>query len=79
MSHTIQIELQPEMEARLAAEAEAKGLALEHYIVQKLADSPMLAKGRSVAEAVERIRQMRKGNRLDGVTVQELVREGRKY
>ncbi len=36
---TIQVELNPEMEARLAAEAEACGMALEAYAQQLLLDA----------------------------------------
>lgn len=80
MSHTIQIQLQPEIEAQLAAEAHARGMALEHYIVEKLAGSSSRANGdHSVSEAIDRIRRLRKGNRLDGVRITELIHEGRKY
>lgn len=36
---TIQVELNPEMETRLAAEAQARGLALEQYAQQLLQDA----------------------------------------
>ncbi|MGC2301396.1 MAG: hypothetical protein WA476_21500 [Acidobacteriaceae bacterium] len=77
----IQIQLQPEIEAQLAAEAQARGMALEHYIVEKLAGSrpAQLAEQRSVAETVDRIRELRKGNRLDGLRITDLVHEGQKY
>ncbi len=77
----IRIELQPEMEAQLAAEAQARGMALEHYIVEKLAGSrpAQLAERRSVAQAINRIRELRKGNSLGGLRVSDLVHEGRKY
>lgn len=35
----IQIQLEPEIEAQLAAEAQARGMALEHYMAEKLAES----------------------------------------
>lgn len=35
----IQIQLQPEIEARLAAEAQARGMALDRYIAQKLTEA----------------------------------------
>jgi hypothetical protein len=77
----IQIQLQPEIEAQLAAEAQARGMALEHYIVEKLAGSrpAHLAEQRSVVETVDRIRELRKGSRLDGLRITDLVREGQKY
>ena len=77
----IQIELHPEVEAQLAAEAQARGLDLERYIAEKLSE-PRSKEGTgqtSVAEAISRIRQLRKGNRLDGVEITELIREGRKH
>lgn len=77
----IQIQLQPEIEAQLAAEAQARGMALEHYIAEKLAGSSSVrpTERRSVAEAIDRIRELRKGNRLAGLNTSDLVREGRKY
>lgn len=38
---TIQVELSPEIEARLAAEAVARGLALEQYAGRLLAEAAM--------------------------------------
>jgi len=77
----IQIQLQPEMEAQLAAEAEARGMALERYIVEKLAGPgpSQLTERSSVAEAIHRIRELRRGNTLDGVGIPDLIDEGRKY
>jgi hypothetical protein len=77
----IQIQLQPEMEAQLAAEAQACGMALENYIVEKLAGSRSApsAGQQAVADAIDRIRQLRKGNRLNGLRISDLVHEGRKY
>ncbi len=34
---------------------------------------------RSVAETIAAIRESRKGNRLDGLTVRELIEEGRRH
>jgi prevent-host-death family protein len=36
------------------------------------------AAGRSAREVVEHIREMRRGNRLGGVSVRELIEEGRR-
>lgn len=80
MSHTIQIQLDPEVESQLAAEAQARGMALEHYIAEKLAGVSSAKQTRSsVSEAIDRIRQLRKGNRLDGTPITDLIHEGRKY
>ena len=34
---------------------------------------------RSIHEVIEEIKELRKGNRLDGITIRELIDEGRKY
>jgi hypothetical protein len=77
----IQIQLEPEVEARLAAEAQARGMALEQYVAEKLslASGASTAKPNSVSQATDRIRELRKGNRLAGLSSVELIREGRKH
>jgi hypothetical protein len=76
----IQLELQPEIEAQLAAEAQARGLALDHYIEMIVAARPHeYAPSESPADAVASIREGRKGVRLDGLKISDLIREGRKY
>jgi prevent-host-death family protein len=39
---------------------------------------PVRGRRRSVGEAIEAIREFRKGNRLDGITIRELIEEGRR-
>jgi hypothetical protein len=76
----IQIQLQPEIEAQLAAEAQAHGLTLDHYI-------EMIVRARTVeqvrrpwvAEAIDRIRELRKGNKLRGLKIKNLIHKGQKY
>ena len=34
---------------------------------------------KKVAEAIERIKEGRKGTRLDGISIRELIEEGRQY
>jgi len=77
----IQIQLEPEIETQLAAEALARGMALENYIAEKLTGSctAQLAERRSVAEAVHRIRELRRGNTLGGLSIRDLIREGQKH
>ncbi len=77
----IQIELRPELEAQIAAQAQARGLALEQYIVEKLeASSTIDASGRqAVGDAIERLTELRKGNFLGGANIKDLINEGRKY
>ena len=77
----IQIQLQPEIEAQLAAEARARGMALEQYIAEKLSGgAPRDRLDReSIAAAVGRIREIRKGARLNGLNIKDLVNEGRRF
>jgi prevent-host-death family protein len=39
---------------------------------------PIRGRQRSVHETIEAIREFRKGHRLDGITVRELIEEGRR-
>ena len=39
---------------------------------------PVRGRRRSVGEAIAAIREFRKGHRLDGITVRELIEEGRR-
>jgi prevent-host-death family protein len=39
---------------------------------------PIQRRRRTPAEAAAAIRELRKGNRLDGITIRELIEEGRK-
>jgi hypothetical protein len=65
----------------LAAEAEAKGVALDSFILTKLSASRRdTAVGqRTVDEAIHSIRELRKGNRLGGMSTRDLVEEGRRH
>ena len=40
---------------------------------------PLTGRRRTVKEVIEDIREFRKGHRLDGITIRELIDEGRKY
>lgn len=40
---------------------------------------PVGGRRRSVGEAIESLREFRKGNRLDGLTIRELIEEGRRH
>jgi hypothetical protein len=80
----IRLELEPEIEAQLAAEAQARGLALDQY-VEKIVEArpatlcPEQATSLSIAEAIERILELREGTNLGGLSIKELINEGRKY
>ena len=77
----MQLEIQPEIEAQLAAEARARGLALDLYVVEKLKEPRLIGLPRqhSVSEAIDNIRALRKGNVLGGLKIKDLVEEGRKH
>jgi 5,10-methylenetetrahydrofolate reductase len=78
----IQIELQPEIESQLAAQAEACGVTFSEYLKEllvKQAERPAERVNGSVAEAIESIRELRKGNKLGGLKIKELIHEGHKY
>ena len=77
----ITVELAPELQARLAAEAQARGVALESYIAVKLgAPEPRTpARQQAIEQAIDDIRTLRKGNSLGGISIKELIDEGRKY
>lgn len=84
----IQLELQPALEAQLAAEANACGLALDDY-VEKIVQSRSAKLNQpqreaaparhSVAQAIDRIRELREGTSLGGLKIRDLIDEGRKY
>jgi hypothetical protein len=80
----IRLELQPEIEAQLAAEAQARGLALDQYVEKIVEARPLVSAGeqpksRSVAEAIDRILELREGTSLGGLKIKDLIDEGRKY
>ncbi len=79
----IQIELQPEIESQLAAQAEACGVTFSEYLKEllvKQAEQPAeRADRRSVAEAIESIGELRKGNKLGGLKIKDLIHEGHKH
>lgn len=76
----IQIQLQPEVEAQLAAEAHAQGIALDHYIAKIVSARSVKRIGRrTVGEAIDSIRALRKGNTLGDLKIEDLIHEGHKY
>jgi hypothetical protein len=77
----LRLELQPDLEAQLAQEAESLGLTIERYIERIVEARPAVPAidRAAVVEAVARIRELRKGNRLDGLKIKDLIHEGRKY
>ena len=75
----IHINLQPELEAHLAVQAEARGVALDRYLEDLIIAQAGKPRTQSPAEAVAQIRELRKGLSLGGHSVKELINEGRKY
>ncbi len=74
------IHLQPELEAQLTAEAEARGLVLDRYVENIVLARPREEVWqRSVAEAIDRIRELRKGCLLGDLKIKDLIHEGHKY
>jgi HicB family len=77
----IQIQLEPEIEARLTAEAQARGLSLNRYIVEKLVEACPLEppRQRSVGDAIDTIRELRRGSKLGNLQIKDLIHEGHQY
>jgi hypothetical protein len=68
---------------RLAAEAQERGISLELYVEQVLAQQAIVSEEEtnqeSINEAVDRIRELRKQNILGGLRMKDLIHEGHKY
>jgi hypothetical protein len=83
---TVKLDLKPEVEASLSAKAQSCGLSLEAYldrVLQNAADETVEDgfRGKPVSTrariAGQRIREIRKGMTLGGISIQELINEGR--
>jgi len=68
---------------KLAAEARAHGVSVEVYVQELLARQALEATGESrfepVRAAIERLHELRKGNKLAGLRTKDLIHEGHKY
>jgi hypothetical protein len=82
---TVIVDIRPEVQALLARQAAAQGCTLEAYAASLLEDAvhipedvhaPGFDKERARA-ACEGIRELRKGVTLGGLTIRELIDEGR--
>ena len=77
------MEVKIKVPERLADEARARGVSVEVYVQEILAQQALIASGvqpqESVREAIESILRLRKGKKLAGLQTKDLVREGRKY
>jgi hypothetical protein len=67
----------------LAAEARARGVSVEVYaqelLARQTADATKGERIQSVRSAVERILALRKGNKLAGLQIKDLIHEGHQY
>jgi plasmid stability protein len=68
---------------KLAAEARAHGVSVEVYVREILARQALETTGeqrlQSVRAAIDRILDLRKGNKLAGLRTKDLIHEGHKY
>jgi hypothetical protein len=77
---TMKLELAPEVQAGLLAQAQESGLSLEAYVELVLRERsrelsrPELTRSQM---AGQRIRELRKGVTLGGIPLRELIEEGR--
>jgi hypothetical protein len=75
---TIIVDIRPEVQAELARQAAAQGRALEAYAASLLENAAHVPADIHAARAAgERIRELRKGVTLGGLTIRELIDEGR--
>jgi hypothetical protein len=82
---TITVDLTPEVQAELARQAAARGRAIEAYAASLLAEAVHLPAGTNrppfdkerAQAAAARIRELRKGVTLGGLTIRGLIDEGR--
>jgi hypothetical protein len=82
---TITVDLRPEIQAELARQAAAHGRAIEAYAASLLEEAVQLPSGANGAAfdkeraqaAAARIRELRRGVTLGGLTIRELIDEGR--
>jgi len=79
----MQVTLSPHAEELLkAALGRQAGSSAEEIVeraLEKLVEEPPAARKRTSAEAVEHIRESRKGVTLGGLNIKDLIHEGHKY
>jgi hypothetical protein len=67
----------------LRAKARARGVSLEVYVEEMLAQQALDAaeetRLESAGEAIDRIFELRKGNKLAGLSIKDLIHEGHKH
>jgi len=78
---TITVDIKPEVQAELARQAAARGSAVEAYVSSLLEEAvhrPAAFDKNRAQSAAARIRELRKGVTLGGLTIRELIDEGRR-
>jgi hypothetical protein len=79
----IELRLQPDIEAQLAAEARERGLPLDLYIAKIVETRPSVRQGREseLREAVEAMLSFaqRHNAKLAGLNLKEMIHEGHRY
>jgi hypothetical protein len=82
---TITVNITPEVQAELACQATAHGRAIEVYAASLIEEAVRIPAGahrlafdkERAQAAAARIRELRQGVTLDGLTIRELIDEGR--
>jgi hypothetical protein len=75
---TVKLELTPDLQAILLAQAQQNGLSLEAYAEQVLRERAHEASALTRSQiAGQRIRELRKGVTLGGTSLKEMIEEGR--
>jgi hypothetical protein len=75
---TVKLELTPDLEMGLLAQAQEKGMSLEAYAEQvlreRVQEAPTLTRSQI---AGQRIRELRQGVTLGDMSIREMIEEGR--
>jgi hypothetical protein len=78
----VTFDVKPELEAALAAQAEARGVPVRTWVAsvveERLAHPPRQLRSEEVLNAVEKMKRLSEGNRLDGLKIKDLMQEGRR-
>jgi hypothetical protein len=77
---TVKLELTPDVQAGLLAQAQANGLSLEAYAELVLSERSRTKSRPDLTRsqiAGQRIRELREGVTLGGISIKELIEEGR--
>jgi hypothetical protein len=82
----ITVDLRPDVQAELARQAAARGSVIEAYAASLLEEATSVARGGMMQSfdkeraqaAAARIRELREGITLGGLTIRELIDEGRR-